>query len=95
MSFIILSSCYNGLKPMEMVSVKQLNHAYRRLRQLLDFNSIAQSVKSPARKVGAHAYGKERLIICISLQFMEDLSGREFERFIAENNAAKGFCEAL
>lgn len=87
-----------NVKQMEMVSVEQLvpaTHTYRKLRQLLDFNSIVKSVKVPVSKVGAHGYGKERLIICIILQFMEDLSDREFERFIAENTAGKWFCGFL
>lgn len=82
-------------KQMEMVSVDQLvptSHTYRKLKELLDFNSIAKSVKVPASKLGAHGFGKERLVICLILQFMEDLSDREFERFIAENNAGKWFC---
>lgn len=87
-----------NVKQMEMVSVEQLvsaNHTYRKLRQLLDFESIAKSVKVPASKVGANGYGKQRLVVCLILQFMEDLSDREFERFIAENNAAKWFCGFL
>ena len=31
--------------------------------------------------------------MCLLLQFMEDLSDREFERFIAENTAGKWFCD--
>ena len=32
------------------------------------------------------------MILCLILQFMEDLSDREFERFISENMADKWFC---
>jgi len=79
----------------EMVSVEQLvseNHTYRRLKNLLKFASIVQSVKLKESDVGATGFGKLRLILCMILQFMEDLSDREFERFIAENTAAKWFC---
>ena len=78
-----------------MVSVEQLmsqKHTYRRLKKLLDFDRIAKSVKVKTYDVGAEGFGKLRLIMCLILQFMEDLSDREFERFIAENNAAKWFC---
>jgi len=81
---------------MEMVSVEQLvpqNHTYRRLKQLLNFNQITKSAKVKEHNLGTDGYGKERLIRCLILQFMEDLSDREFERFISENTAAKWFCE--
>ena len=81
---------------MEMVSVEQLvpeKHTYRNLKNLLDFKRIAKSVTIKEHEVGAIGYGKTRLIMCLILQFMEDSSDREFERFIAENNAAKWFCD--
>ena len=80
---------------MEMVSVEQLvpeNHAYRKLKKLLDFILITRSVKFKESELGANGFGKQRLILCLILQFMEDLSDREFERFIAENTAGKWFC---
>ena len=80
---------------MEMVSVEQLvpqKHTYRKLKKLLDFSRMTKSVKVKTSEQGAIGFGKVRLIICLILQFMEDLSDREFERFIAENNAAKWFC---
>ena len=80
----------------EMVSVEQLvpeKHNYRRLKSLLDFDRITKIVKIKINDVGAIGYGKTRLILCLILQFMEDLSDREYERFIAENNAAKWFCD--
>jgi IS5 family transposase len=79
----------------EMVSIEQLvpsNHIYRRLKKLLDFGRIVVSVHVPSSEIGATGFGKERLVICLILQFMEDLSDREFERFIAETNPAKWFC---
>ena len=80
---------------MEMVSVEQLvaeQHSYRKLKKLLNFDHITKSVAIKAHQLGAEGFGKMRLVICVILQFMEDLSDREFERFIAENNAAKWFC---
>lgn len=79
----------------EIVSVEQLvpeTHTYRKLKKLLDFNRIVKSVKIKSHDFGANGYGKLRLIMCLILQFMEDLSDREFERFIAENTAGKWFC---
>ena len=82
-------------KQIEMVSVDQLvpgGHTYRRLKSLLDFVQIERSVKMQGSEVGATGFGKDRLTLCLILQFMEDNSDREFERFIAENCAAKWFC---
>jgi transposase len=79
----------------EMVSIEQLipeKHTYRRLKKLLNFDRIVKSVKIKTYEIGADGYGKLRLIMCLILQFMEDLSDREFERFIAENTAATWFC---
>jgi len=79
----------------EMVSIEQLvpeKHTYRRLKKLLDFVRITKSVKVESKKLGAIGYGKIRLVMCLILQFMEDLSDREFERFIGENVAGKWFC---
>jgi len=84
-----------SIEQMEMVSVEQLvpeQHAYRKLKQLLDFDRIAKSVKVKTSELGATGFGKIRLIMCLILQFMEDLSDREFERFIGENVAGKWFC---
>ena len=79
----------------EMVSVEQLvpeKHSYRKLKKLLNFEQIAKSVKVKSFEVGEEGFGKARLSMCLILQFMEDLSDREFERFISENNTAKWFC---
>jgi IS5 family transposase len=79
----------------EIASVDQLvpqNHTYRRLKELLDFKRIAKSVKVKENETGAIGYGKTRLVMCLLLQFMEDTSDREFERFISENLAGKWFC---
>ena len=84
-----------SVEQVEMVSVEQLvseQHTYRKLKKLLDFNRITRSVKIKTYELGAEGFGKLRLIMCLILQFMEDLSDREFERFIAENTAAKWFC---
>lgn len=83
------------INQVEMVSVEQLveeKHTYRKLKRLLDFERIVKAVKVKSHEVGAIGYGRMRLIMCLLLQFMEDLSDREFEGFIAENNAAKWFC---
>ena len=79
----------------EMVSVELLvsdKHPYRKLKNLLDFSRIAKSVTIKESELGANGFGRLRLTMCLILQFMEDLSDREFERFISENLAGKWFC---
>ena len=79
----------------EMVSLEQLvpeNHTYRKLKKLLDFDKITRAAKAKESDTGAIGFGVNRLTMCLILQFMEDLSDREFERFVSENNAAKWFC---
>src|SRR6185436_5025721 len=49
-----------------------------------------KSVESPANYKG---YGVDRLFKCLLLQFMEDLSDRELERYLSDSNAAKWFCD--
>lgn len=51
---------------------------------------MLKSVESRANYKG---YGLERLFKCLLLQFMENLSDRELERYLAENTAAKWFCD--
>jgi len=85
-----------SIHQIEMVSLDQLvpaNHTYRSLKKLLNFTLITKSVKVKTCDLGANGYGKERLIMCLILQFMEDLSDREFERFVADNCSAKWFCD--
>lgn len=85
-----------GTNQVEMVMLDELvrkNHPYRRLKELLDFEKIQSSVKIEETNIGAVGYGKKRLVMCLILQFMEDLSDREFERFLAENNVGKWFAD--
>lgn len=86
----------NNIGQIEMVSIEQImpeGHTYRKLKKLLNFEKIIKTVKVKEHEIGAIGFGKERLVMSLILQFMEDLSDREFERFAAENNAAKWFCE--
>jgi len=82
----------------EMVILDTLvpkKHTYRKLKAIIDFHKIVKAVVLPEKEslAGAIGFRLERLIMCLILQFMEDLSDREMERFIAENNAAKWFCD--
>jgi IS5 family transposase len=83
-------------KQIEMVSIDQLvgaEHPYRKLKSLLDFDRIEKAAGVKKADTGADGYGKRRLILCLLLQFMEDRSDRETERFLIENVSAKWFCD--
>ena len=38
-------------------------------------------------------FGVLRLFKCLLLQFMEDMSDRELERYMSDSTAAKWFCD--
>lgn len=79
-----------------MVSLEELvnvNHQYRKFKELFSFKEIEPELKSVDSPANYKGYGVERLFKCLLLQFMEDLSDRELERYIGDSNAAKWFCD--
>ncbi len=82
-------------KQIEMISLENLvpeNHVYRKIKELVNFSKMLKKLKDIEKEEGAKGYGIDRLFFCLLLQFMEDLSDREMERFIQENTSAKWFC---
>lgn len=80
---------------LEMVSLDSLvpaDHTYRKIIQLIDFKPILKPLNGLKKKLGSNGYGVEVLFKCLLLQFMEDLSDRELERFLQENTSGKWFC---
>jgi IS5 family transposase len=80
----------------EMVSLEILvsaEHQYRKFKGLFEFDEINPILKSAEEEGYYKGYGIERLFKCLLLQFMEDLSDRELERYIEDSNAAKWFCD--
>jgi IS5 family transposase len=79
----------------EMISLDDLvpaNHSYRRFVSIWNFSNVAKNLKKLEKDNSYKGYGLLRLFKCLLLQFMEDLSDRELERYIQENTAAKWFC---
>lgn len=69
------------------------NHPYRKLLQAIDFSVLCEPLKvlySETR--GRKGYHIESGFAALVLQWMEDLSDRELERFLEENTAGKFFC---
>lgn len=69
------------------------DHIYRHFVELWKFENIKKYLKDVEKDNNYKGYGTLRLFKCLLLQFMEDLSDRELERFLRENIAAKWFCE--
>jgi IS5 family transposase len=79
----------------EMINLDDLvpsTHSYRKFISIWDFNSVSKKLKRLEKDNPHKGYGNLRLFKCLLLQFMEDLSDRELDRYIQENNAAKWFC---
>ena len=74
----------------EMVSLEDLvpqDHTYRKFHSLINFEHLTVGLRKKTSDLGADGYGATRLFMCLLLQFMEDLSDRELERFLQENNS--------
>ena len=83
------------MQQVEMVSLEDLipeNHNYRKFVKLWSFDYVERQLKKLEKDNPFKGYGLLRLFKCLLLQFMENISDRELERFIQENNSAKWFC---
>lgn len=68
-----------------MVSLDQLvsgSHQYRKFKTLFDFKSVKTDLLSVESEANYKGCGVERLFKRLLLQFMEDLSDRELERYM-------------
>ena len=69
------------------------DHPYRKLLQIVDFKRLCKSLRSLfCEDRGRKGYHIESGFAALVLQWMEDLSDRELERFLQENTAGKLFC---
>ena len=78
------------------VSLDQLvskDHQYRKFKELFNFRAIGPQLSAAESNNNYKGYGIVRLFKCLLLQFMEDLSDRELERYLADSSAAKWFCD--
>ena len=79
----------------EMVSLDSLvqdSHVYRKFNQIWSFKNTETKLRRFEKNNPHKGYGLLRLFKCLLLQFMEDLSDRELEKFLQENTAGKWFC---
>jgi hypothetical protein len=87
---------------MQIVSVEQImpeTHNYRKLKGLLKFTSIVRAAKVTDSDLGANGFGRERLVLCLLPQFMEDTSdppaGRAGRHLSADRTAKALYCKRL
>jgi IS5 family transposase len=70
-----------------------LDHPYRKLDELLAFDKLSLAYQGLYSSKGRKEKGFEFAIRALIIQFMEDLSDREMERYLQENLACKWFCD--
>jgi IS5 family transposase len=75
-----------------IVDLVKSDHPYRRLLELVDFAGLVRPYCKQVSRLGRPGYDMQAIIKALILQWMEDLSDRELERFLQENLAAKVFC---
>lgn len=68
------------------------DHAYRRILGIVDFKKLTKELRDCYSDLGRAGYPVESGFKAILLQYMEDLSNREAERFLQENLPGKLFC---
>lgn len=68
------------------------DHPYRQILELVDFKELTRELEDCYSDMGRGGYPVEAGFKCLLLQYAEDLSDRELERFLEENNAGKFFC---
>src|SRR5271157_3104375 len=82
-------------KQIVMVSLDDLvseDHIYRKFCNIWKFEFAKKQLRDVEKDNNYKGYGVLRLFKCLLLQFLEDLSDRELERYLQENNAGKWFC---
>ena len=77
-------------RPEELV---RKDHPYRKLLSLINFKEFCKPLKELYREdFGRPGYNVESGFCALVLQWMENLSDRELERYIEDCNSAKYFC---
>jgi IS5 family transposase len=85
-----------SLSQITIVSLEQLvskHHQYRKFKSLFNFKAAEHELRKVESDAPYKGYGVSRVFKCLLLQFMEDISDRELERYLSDSNAAKWFCD--
>ena len=84
-----------NIQPLLGHSVSDLvseNHPYRQLLSIVPFEELCVGLGKFYSATGRKGYPPVTMFKALLLQWMEDLSDRELERFLQENLAGKFFC---
>jgi transposase, IS5 family len=69
------------------------DHPYRKLLSIINFTELGKPLRHLFKEnFGRPGYHIESGFAALVLQWIEDLSERELERFLQENNKGKYFC---
>lgn len=68
-------------------------HAYRKLKRVINFAKLTKPLKSLYSPLGQHGIPIKKGFKTLLIQFWEDLSDREMESAVRENMAIRWFCE--
>jgi IS5 family transposase len=85
----------NGQRDLHQKLLERLvlkTHQYRKLRGLIDFSKLLKPLHELYSHTGKPSKALESGYKALLLQYWEDLSDRQLERYIQENNAARWFC---
>ena len=74
-------------------SLVPVDHPYRHLDQVISFSALSAPYHGLYSTKGRKEKGVEFGLRALVLQFIEDLSDREMERYLQENTAGKWFCD--
>lgn len=67
-------------------------HQYRKLKALIDFSALLTPLHELYSEIGKPGEALESGFKALLLQYWEDLSDRQLERYVQENTAARWFC---
>ena len=93
--FFISLFYYFMSNQVELVSLEELvshNHIYRNFKELWNLEEVKNQLDIIEVGSDHKGFGVFRLFLALLLQFMEDLSDRELEKYLQDNNSAKWFC---
>lgn len=68
------------------------DHAYRKIKKSVDFEKLVKPLEKLYSKNGTKGEPIERGFKCLLIQYWEDISDRQLERYARENLAMKWLC---
>lgn len=73
-------------------SIIDNKHPFRRLKEIIDFESLVKPMRACYSTLGDHGIDVEKGVKALLVQFWENYSDREMEKAIKENMAVRWFC---